>query len=224
MAEANLIVAILLFLVGTGLLLWFLSALLSPLFGGSFSKKLLSPVTFISKLPTIMSDTKAFIERWRFRKAIKNLNELAQKISEKKTNEAQVLFSQALYLELIAYNPHLIAATADHHNQLLNLLISFAEIENRTIRNLPILEEMFTKRAMLQRSIYEVNIAKHRFLEKHKGKGKPIPNWSTAEFDNKLKDLISQFKETALLAKEELNKALKGSSGTAENSQQSNLH
>ena len=197
-STTTIIVSIILFLLSLWLALWLVGAMLSPFFsvfrarpsGSSSSPRSGRSLSLSSLFPS-----KGFAERWSFRRCVRALNEIERGLQKDQKIKNKKLFLRALFLEWIRGDFDLIGKSAHHHMDLLNKLIILAEVEGGSVQNLPKLEQLFAKRTEILKGAFDAAIAKKRFSEKQRTKGKTPPSWSTKEFDSKLKSLESEMKE-----------------------------
>ena len=195
-STSTFIISLLLLAFGLWTLLWLLGSFLSPFFPtiaryqrGAGAKHSSSSTTGSFPTPSF----RGFRERALFRRRVRVFQEIEQAIRSNELKTAKRLLPKALYLDWIRWSPELIARTTSHHLDLLNKLIIIAELEGRSVRNLPQLESLFSQRTTLLTQAFEARIARTRFRAKQKTKGKTPPQWSTKEFDERITTLEREF-------------------------------
>lgn len=195
---STLAISIALLLFGGWTAIWLLYCMLQPILrmlpGGKTFLNNADRTRGHSSSPSnsaisLFTSGKGFSERWRFRRCSRALEDIDRALIAQNSVGARKLFPRALFLDWIQDSPELIAKSSHHHLDLLNKLIILAELENGTIRNLPKLETLLSQRGELLTSAFETRVARKRFKEKQKQKGKNPPKWSTKEFDTRLNAL-----------------------------------
>jgi len=190
-STSTFIISLLLLAFGLWTLLWLLFSFLSPFFP-TIARYQRGAVSNNSR-PSTTSSLRGFRERALFRRRVRVFQEIEQAIKSNELKTAKRLLPRALYLDWIRWSPELIARTTSHHLDLLNKLIIIAELEGRSVRNLPQLESLFSQRTTLLTQAFEARIARTRFRAKQKTKGKTPPQWSTKEFDERITTLEQEF-------------------------------
>ncbi|MCI5065203.1 hypothetical protein MRY87_05730 [bacterium] len=210
-STSSLIISLFLFSLGGWVALWILLSILRPLLstffpGGARKWKGGGSRSGASERPPF--SFARFSERSIFRRSARALKDLERLLSDNSMKRAKKLFPKAVYLEWVQHSPELLAKGAHHNVEVLNKLIIYAELQDRSVRNLPKLESLFSKLHELVQESFETRLARQRFLTKQKQKGNSVPSWSTKEFDTRLSDLKNKWEHEKDILLSELHEAL----------------
>ncbi|MCB0321416.1 MAG: hypothetical protein KDD60_10870, partial [Bdellovibrionales bacterium] len=213
--SSSLILPSLLFALGIVVAFWITASLLSPLLGTRF----LSFSWFSFKHLQQLSEQK------KYNKAIEHLTNLQSAVEHGDFPSFPGLVLQALYLDFPIHTPELLAKVSHLHTDFLNAFIQIAHQRNCTVKNLPILEELFSDRSDLLYRALEARVARGRLEKKRSEKGKETPNWTRQEYQKKLDEVLDNLQTNTDSIRKQIDLAYKAlSDATAEDSINETYH
>ena len=154
----------------------------------------------------------------KLKRARGKLEQVDALLSNHRPLEALKLLKKAVYFDEIGAYKH-ISAIKEHHQNFLSRCLIIAEELDRRPRNIAEIEQLFLERSELQ--ILQIRVTESyqniRFRREKAGKG--VPDWSKADFEQRLKQIKEELGRNKNSLTEELNELFKAL-GTQQSSDQ----
>lgn len=146
-------------------------------------KALLSPILNKTSRPNLAR---------QFKKKLKYLEQADELIKEGKEAESYKLIYQAFYLDNKVTSLENVINAGNHNQSVLARVLVVADAAGLKFNNLPVIEELFSSRTQLQKTILELVSSRKNTLKERKARGSSTPNWAIDELKKKEQDTISR--------------------------------
>ena len=137
------------------------------------------------------------------RKAGKRLLQIDKLFEEKKFFEAISLIEEAIIFTPGARSQD-IARSKEHHQEILSRLLTLSDGLGSRLENIASIEKLFLERSEIQHMHLKASGSYKSFQKKRRDAGKDVPDWSKAEFEQRVSEVKKELEKNTKDLKEEL--------------------